>query len=369
MSALRGNLKDFGIAEVFQLIGQQRKTGVLVIDHDDDQVSLLFDAGAVVTAEPVGGAQDGALAEMLLRCGLVTRETLLEVQREMDTSLRRLGSLLLEREALEPEALRQIEDLLTQETLFEILRWERGSFAFNASAVDHDRGGRLLGAEQILMDGLRMIDEWRTFANRVPADDTVFQRVGRFEDWSVAREAEGQELEAARRVFQLVDGRLSVRRVIDLARLGTFEATRTLVALQDAGLVEPLDPSQLARRRPRVQLEVPRPSARPLLAGALPLLLLLGLAFYALGPAPAQNLEGAVSWTQRPMLAARAAFEAERVRKALEAYRFEIGRWPERLEELVVAGYLEAGALTPSEGRPYYYARRGDEAVLLAPEH
>ncbi len=27
--ALRGNLQDFGIAEVFQLIGQQRKTGML----------------------------------------------------------------------------------------------------------------------------------------------------------------------------------------------------------------------------------------------------------------------------------------------------------------------------------------------------
>ena len=27
--ALRGNLQDFGIAEVFQLIGQQRKTGTL----------------------------------------------------------------------------------------------------------------------------------------------------------------------------------------------------------------------------------------------------------------------------------------------------------------------------------------------------
>jgi hypothetical protein len=369
MSALRGNLKDFGIAEVFQLIGQQRKTGVLVIDHDEERVSLLFDGGAVVTAEPVGGAQDGALAEMLLRCGIVTRETLLEVQREMETSLRRLGSLLLERGALEPEALRQIEDLLTQETLFGILRWERGSFAFTASEVDHDRGGRLLGAEQILMDGLRMVDEWRTFADRVPADATVFQRVGRFEEWSVAREAEGQELEAARRVFQLVDGRLSVRRVIDLARLGTFDATRTLVALQDAGLIEPLDPSQLARRPPRVQLEVPRPSARPLLAGALPLLLLLGLAFYALRPPPAANLEGMVPWTPRPMLAARTAFEAERVRKALEAYRFQLGGWPEHLEELVSAGYLETGALTPSEGRPYYYARRGDEAVLLAPEH
>ena len=30
--ALRGNLRDFGIAEVFQLIGQQRKTGILEIE-------------------------------------------------------------------------------------------------------------------------------------------------------------------------------------------------------------------------------------------------------------------------------------------------------------------------------------------------
>ena len=83
----------------------------------------------------------------------------------------------------------------------------------------------------------------------------------------------------------------------------------------------------------------------------------------------ASSLEGFVPWSRRPAEAARATFEAERVRKALEAYRFERGRWPDRLDDLVASGYLEAGALTPAEGRPYYYARRGDDAVLLAPEH
>jgi hypothetical protein len=36
--ALRGNLRDFGISEVFQLIGQQRKTGVLEIAGPDERV-------------------------------------------------------------------------------------------------------------------------------------------------------------------------------------------------------------------------------------------------------------------------------------------------------------------------------------------
>ena len=48
--ALRGNLKDFGIAEVFQLIGQQRKTGLLEISAKGRQVCLAFSDGAVVRA-------------------------------------------------------------------------------------------------------------------------------------------------------------------------------------------------------------------------------------------------------------------------------------------------------------------------------
>ena len=41
--ALRGNLDDFGIAEVFQLIGQQRKTGILVISGNGPDVRLAFE--------------------------------------------------------------------------------------------------------------------------------------------------------------------------------------------------------------------------------------------------------------------------------------------------------------------------------------
>ncbi|MCP4038759.1 MAG: DUF4388 domain-containing protein, partial [bacterium] len=41
--ALNGNLQDFGIAEVFQLIGQQRKTGMLNISHAGREVCLAFD--------------------------------------------------------------------------------------------------------------------------------------------------------------------------------------------------------------------------------------------------------------------------------------------------------------------------------------
>jgi hypothetical protein len=250
-----------------------------------------------------------------------------------------------------------------------VLRWSEGSFVFTAQVVEHDREGRLLAAEQILMDGLRMADEWKTFADQIPSEDAVFQRTGRFEDWEAAREGGGKRLDDARRVFQLVDGRLSVRRVIDLSRLGLFEVTRIMAELRRAGLIEPLSAEQVAQRRPRPSFDLRRPPSRPLIAGALPFVLLAALAVLAhRDPAPA-GMDGAFPIDRAPLVEARAAFETERVRKALEAYRFSHGRWPDRLEDLVEAGFLKPDALTPSEGRPYYYARQGDDAVLLAPEH
>ena len=43
---------DFGIADVFQLIGQQRKTGILELTGSSTRVQLVFDNGLVVSAAP-----------------------------------------------------------------------------------------------------------------------------------------------------------------------------------------------------------------------------------------------------------------------------------------------------------------------------
>ena len=43
--ALSGTLKDFGIADIFQLIGQQQKTGVLHLTDRDEEVHVAIGRG------------------------------------------------------------------------------------------------------------------------------------------------------------------------------------------------------------------------------------------------------------------------------------------------------------------------------------
>jgi hypothetical protein len=368
--ALRGNLRDFGIADVFQLIGQQRKTGVLEFKRDDQEtVQIRFDRGAVVFAAPVLGRPDEALSEMLVRCGRLTREQVDSLVPECAAAAQTVARLAVSRGWLTQPELERIEDLLTRETIFEVLRWENGEFDFRAQSVDHGRMfASLLGAEQILMDALRMVDEWHSFAGLVP-EGAVFQRVAGFAEYRQRTELDPARQEDAERVYQLVDGRNPVQRVVDLSLLGRFDAVRLLADLRRCEVIEPVAGALLRRiqSRPRLRLSAAR-EIGPWIASCLPLALLAALLATAAGRGGAGDPPSGIPLERGGSRAARAAHETERLRRAVEVHRFVTGRWPVELSELVREGLASADELAPSGDAPYYYAVREGGALLLSPQ-
>lgn len=369
-SALHGNLKDFGIAEVFQLIGQQRKTGLLAIEGPDAKVELAFDQGAVVWASPVGDSEFAVLGDRLVRCGLVTKVRLQELMKESAASARSLPTLLVSSGAVAQSDLDEINQLLSRETIFAVMRWTGGSFHFDAQPVHHNtEPEHLLAAEQILMDGLRMLDEWRAFQGLVPDEDIVFEPVGQLEVYrqQVSGDARGRS-EDAERIFQLVDGRLPVRRIIDLSRLGTFEATRILADLHGANMIRPA--AAVAKKRAMQPEQVGPPLMERVkfaLSTVVPLVLLAGLVWVGLaGRGAPTRLEGH-SVPSSPLADIRQDFELRRMRHALETRRMITGHWPETLDSSPEGGAAGVFALTESETAPYYYRRRDGGLLLLAP--
>lgn len=377
--ALHGSLRDFGIGEVFQLIGQQRKTGVLEIEDAGRRIEIVFQNGAVVKAETAGPYEGAALGDMLVRVGLLTPDRLLEIENALEQGKADFADLLVQRAGLRPAPVEEIVDLVTRDTIFALLRWTRGSFHFTAQPVASSRHpSKLLPAEQILMDGLRMVDEWRTLEDAATRDDTVFQRVGRFETVRAAHPDDPPErLAAGERLFLQIDGRLPARRVIDLSRLGTFEGARVLSGLLRLGVIEVVDEEALARRRRR-RASVPLPPMRDssvpqVLAALLPFAFLLGMAWLALGAGEAPPPRGVLETD--PAREARTAFETRRLRNQLEAFGVARGRWPVTLEELaglsgdaLLPAGPDAGPLAARKDAPYYYASRKESVLLLAPE-
>ena len=370
-ASLRGNLKDFGIADVFQLMGQQRKTGVLEFNGDGQQIQIFFDGGAVVSAAPVGSWPDAAFGEMLMRCGLLSRGQVDELRRECGASARTLTGVATARGWLAEAELRKIEELLTRETIFSVLRWRAGSFDFTTKDIEHDQSTEsLLGAEQILMDGLRMIDEWQSFADLVPSEDMVFRRLLSFEQYGerCSGEVPGQ-LANAERVFELIDGRLSVRRIIDLSMIGSFDSVRALARLHRYKIIEAVELESLTSP---AQID-PKEARHPAHLGRLAAIAALALLAAVTGSilqwvGSGEPLDAFTIQRPDALELARHAHEKHRVRHALGIYWFSHGRWPTNLAELVDDGFLSHRELASEHGHPYYFASRENGTWLLAPD-
>ena len=363
--ALRGNLSDFGIGEVFQLIGQQRKTGVLEVDGGGERIHVSFVEGSVVAAATAGPHEDAALGDLLVRAGLLAPDRLVALEARVEAEdFRRL---LIHEEGLHARDVDATAELVTRETIFKLLRWSAGSFHFSAHPVRARPEARGWPAEQILMDGLRMVDEWRTFDPETAREDAVFRQAGGFDAYreAVRGESRGQ-LADAERLYQLLDGRLPVRRVVDLCRVGSFEGARLLTALRRAGCIEPVSPSELPKAPRAAAGAAPSASGwRKVVAAVLPLAALALVAALAQrAPAPA---EGGLA--ADPLAAARAAGAAQRMRNAAEAFRFAHGRWPRDLAELAAEGWTADSAMAGGAASPYSLEGRGDGLAVLAPEH
>ncbi|MCP3983937.1 MAG: DUF4388 domain-containing protein [bacterium] len=366
--ALHGNLRDFGIGEVFQLIGQQQKTGMLAVDGEAGCLRIAFDGGSVVWAESAGAYEGAALGDMLVRVGLIRPESRARFEAGVAGSEQSLGDLVVESGEISSDVVREITDLVTMDTIFALLRWRSGSFHFTSQPIFHDRGrSDLLPAEQILMDGLRMVDEWRTLDPVATSSDGVFRRTGSFDAYRETHAGDPPErLAEAERLFLLIDGRLQVRRAIDLSRLGDFEGARLLSRFRKLGVIEPLSPEELARARERTQVR-PRPAMLRLDPGrllvALPYVALALVVWLAVRPASApENPLGA-----GPMARADAAHDALRLRQSALAYRYARGNWPSRASDL--DELRGAGRMAGMEADSYYFRRRHDGVVVLAPEH
>ena len=333
--SLQGVLSDFGVADVFQLIAQQRKTGVLSIEQNEKVLEVFFLEGEVVRARPEESGPDEALANFLLRTGGISEIDLAEARRHQDESLESLPTVLVEQGFVSKSEVEQVARLLSEETIFELFLWDEGSFAFRPDGVQDEIGDLMVGAEMVLLDALRMRDEWPQVRSGLSDLSAVIEQNVALEEYREKRSAietstgmSGEELD---RLFTASDGRTSARRIIDLSRLGTFQGMRGLVALLNETLV------RSRKRRARVL------PARPVSVSAdgwhawarVPWILIAsGLVSAALWvvppPAPRSHPLPRVALAE-----ARAGAHLDRLRVALEAHRWRTGKYPETLELLV----------------------------------
>jgi hypothetical protein len=400
--ALKGTLKDFGIAEILQLIGQQAKSGVLHLESRDDVIHIAIADGSVVRAESAGRKARERLGNMLVRAELIEQKELeyaLELQKR---SLRRVGDILVELRLVSKTALREMTALQTTETVFRLFHWKSGTYEFEPGDVEWDpETVTPLRAESVLMEGFRQVDEWPLIRRKVTSTAMTFERARVLEpersgSRRIEREKEraGEDVEVAfdglggdepevkrgefaslgakeRRVYELAVPHRTVEKIVDLSRLGEFETCKALLNLVNLGYLHAVPPASRTAAavgayaqdwQARIRQGAARVLATVAIAGAL-----AGIAYFVDKRGLAFGGHGGAQLRDNGPQRFLARTQMARLRGAIEVYRLERGAYPESLRALLEADLASPRDLRYPWTREYYYRAGPDDRFVLLP--
>ncbi len=363
--ALEGTLRDFHIADIFQLIGLQKKTGLLTVRSEDDTVAITFSDGMVVWAKAEKAALDDKLGGRLVKMGRITEAQLEEALKEQRETLQRLGYILVNHGYVTRQELQRAVDVGVLETLFRIFRWRDGIYQFVPQTVADTSEGQIspVTAEDLLLDGVRRIDEWPFIERHIPALTVLVDQVPD----RVRRLARDRMTDAERMVLELVNQPRSVQEVVDASGLGEFEACKILsgfvatgaLAVVPRGAVsaalasEAVAGSAVAREAPQSVLVHGTVAA---VAGLLLAVTVFVFQRDPLGLVPLSEARQAEANLVREALARTGLVSLQ---AAVERHRLETGVLPAGPADLVARGLVTAADLRDPWGRPYVYRVSG----------
>src|SRR5581483_9082657 len=389
--ALEGTLRDFSLADIFQLIGLQRKTGVLTLRGKDDTVSVTFLDVKVVGADSLNRRIESRLGTVLIKTGTLSQDQLnraLEIQKE---TLQRLGFILTHYGIISPDALKQAIQLQILQIVYRLFRWKDGDYHFSQeTTIEYDRDNVVpITAESILMEGARMIDEWPIIEKRVRSYDMIFRKKLTDQEIVVVGAEEADEVdfdghapakkkkggasdkirisEEEKQIYDLVDGLTTVGDIVEMSKLSEFDTNKALYELLTRDLIEevrgqsaqavleqtPVDETQVA--------ETPVP---------LPLVVALAvIAVLSIGTSFKNPLNGLAPFTRRTssVYATKKAVSLERIEaigQAVEKYYSVNNHLPKALSNLVPY-YISAKLLKDPSGNTYNYVAQPDRYLVV----
>lgn len=233
--ALRGNLRDFTITQLLNLVNLASKTGTLIVDGPTEQAYLSFREGKLAFARI--GQEDNRLATILHRANkLSVNQYRVLVERDGQMTDKELGLLLINAGYVTQEdILLNLQQHFT-DVVRRLYTWVEGFFRFEPEMPPpDDRISVRLDLENLIIEGSRQLREWEQLQDEIPSLEMALKFTDRplrninlsVEEW---------------RVVSFINPKNTMQQIAHANKMNDLEIRRIVYGLLQAGLVEIIRP-------------------------------------------------------------------------------------------------------------------------------
>ena len=239
--AFKGTLKDFKVPDILQLISLQKKTGILTFTSTDGFITLIFEKGFIVGVDSFPKKLEMRVGSVLVKQDYISEEMLQRALAIQKRTNQKIGEILLGMGLIGKDTIQ--ESLRTQafEIILSLFKWKKGEYNFKVMEY-LEEGMQIiepLPTDNLIMEGVQMLDEWPLIKQVVPDDSMIFEPtpvdsrsieiIEEHEDFP--EKGKGNKIflsETEANLLKYVNGKNTVR---DLAELGVFTQYKVLKSL------------------------------------------------------------------------------------------------------------------------------------------
>ncbi len=247
--ALKGNLRDFTITQLLNLINLAQKTGTLIVDGPDETIKLAFRDGKLAYAQVKD--QDNSLATVLYQAKKITPAQYKVIkERAGNMGDKELGLLLINANYVtQQDILASIQNHIVN-IVSRLFTWMEGGFRFESDLLPPgDKITVRVNLENLIIEGSRQMREWEQLQDEIPSLDMALKFTDRpganlrnlnlsVEEW---------------RVVSYINPKNSMRQIAKATNLNDLQIRRIAYSLIQAGLVEIVRPEGVRYIKPPSQ--------------------------------------------------------------------------------------------------------------------
>lgn len=224
---MAGNLGDIGVVDLLSFFNMFRKSGLLYFSLSGGDKGLYFQNGEIVHA--VTTFDEEEIAEILYSLGKFDRDILKAAKQHAGNGIS-LGEVLVEQGVITSQGLWMAARNQVETIIYNLFTYSQGQFLFIAQPVEEERIVRLsMSTQNLIMEGLRRIDEQAVYMQKVKSFDAVPAATGKTPN----------DLDStSQKMLALVQaGAGDVTELLRRSGVGEFDGLRLLSHLIDRGVV------------------------------------------------------------------------------------------------------------------------------------
>ena len=192
--------------------------------------TIEWEKGQIVFARST--LPEDRLGEHLVARGKITAAQLDEASRALAKD-ERLGKALIRLGLLSPNDLFEAVRGQVTEIVYSLFHWKEGRFEFLNDPPAGEKISLNTTVMNLIMEGTRRLDEMSRVKEKIPSDRIILAPAKTPEELAALVQLSAFE----KTVIGLVDGRRTVREIIERAGRGEFEAMQALYSLLSAGII------------------------------------------------------------------------------------------------------------------------------------